>query len=144
MSRGISWRQRNLLRSLLRLEKVRTPRGWEPFPVAWCELDYGPTEHMGDNDYFGPRVQWNIEQATRRALRSLEARGLVELGQYSFRPYAGQSGLSPQIEWHYRDPDEHVPGQSRFMTGVVLTEAGRSVSSSARRSGKAEEDEGEA
>jgi hypothetical protein len=53
-----------------------------------------PTTHEGDDDYFGPKRQWNIEQATRRALRSLERRGLVELGCYSFTPGAERGRLA--------------------------------------------------
>jgi len=115
MSKGISWRQRSMLESMLRLEKVCTP-SWskEPWPVAWRELDYGPTD---ETVFFTPRGQWNIEQATRRALRSLERRGLIKLGRYSFMADADEYGAN--------DPDEHTPGRDRWMTGVLLTPEGR-------------------
>jgi hypothetical protein len=96
-------------------------------PVAWRAIDYGPTSSERDPDYSSSaRVQWNIEQATRRALRSLERRGLVELGRYCFTPYAemGGGGMFPQIFWRYTDPDDYVPGETRTMTGVLLTKAG--------------------
>jgi hypothetical protein len=54
-------------------------------PVAWCVLDYGPSKHEGDDDYFSPRRQWNVDQAKRRALRSLEKRGLIERATYLSR-----------------------------------------------------------
>jgi hypothetical protein len=114
MSRGISWRQRALLDHLLRRELKLEYTGE---PVAWRDLDY---DSRDETDYFTPRVQWNIEQATRRALRSLARRGLVELDTYSFAP-----DDQPGIRWWCQDPKDHVPGESRHMTGVLLTEAGR-------------------
>jgi hypothetical protein len=103
-----------MLTQLLRLEKKR------PGPVAWRDLDYGPTSSEEDDDYYDPRCQWNIEQVTRRALRSLERRGLVDLGQYSFPPK--QVG---GIRRGANGPANHLPGQDRFMTGVLLTGTGR-------------------
>jgi hypothetical protein len=45
-------------------------------------------------------------------------RGLVDLGPYVFYPWAERRELiGPYIEWWYRDPDNHTPGQSRMMTG---------------------------
>jgi len=144
MSRGLSWRQRSMLRQLLRLEKARTPEASKiPRPVAWQELDYGPTQHETgeyDSEHDTPRVQWNIEQAQRRALRSLERRGLVDLGQYAFMPFAEVDESyhipSPVIEWLAIPFDQHIPGRSRYMTGVLLTEAGRAIAETARRTPK--------
>jgi hypothetical protein len=69
-----------------------------------------------------------LEQTLRRALRSLERRGLVTLGRYVFRPSAdSRDWTGPSIVWRYRDPDDHVPGDSRMMTGALLTEAGWAV-----------------
>jgi len=124
LSKGISWRQRSLLWSVLRWEGRY---GRNDRPVAWRILNYGPTDAEMRGDYMSPRVQWNIQQATRRALRSLERRGLVELGSYSFKDY-------DQDGWHYQDPNDHVPGQSRYMTGVTLTAKGREIAEP-RRSG---------
>jgi hypothetical protein len=77
---------------------------------AWCDAS----------------VQWNIEQAQRRALRNLQQRGLVELGRYVFLPEPILTALgTTSIVWRYRPPGDHVPGQSRIMTGVLLTDAGR-------------------
>jgi hypothetical protein len=109
------------LRSVLR-EQAHFGGSMKDDPVAWRALDYGPTSAEGrGDDYYGPRHQWNIEQATRRALRSLERRGLVELATYSFR-YDGTDGV-----WVCYAPDEHVPGQHRWMTGVKLTDASRVI-----------------
>ena len=74
------------------------------------------------------RVQWNREQALRRSLRNLEMRGLVELGPFVFYPWAERREIIRRyIEWWYRDPDNHTPGQLRMMTGALLTDAGRRV-----------------
>jgi hypothetical protein len=119
MSRGISWRQRCLLRGLLRAEQAQ-PAHCKGDPIAWRNLDYGPTEHEEDWDHFdSPECQWNIEQATRRALRSLEKRGLVRLGTRSFRPGEHDN------DWTCQDRGNHVSGQSRYMTRVLLTDRGR-------------------
>jgi hypothetical protein len=123
VSRGLSWRQRTMLASVAR-EATRWSKEDRDLPVAWRAIDYGPTSSERDHDYTSARVQWNIEQATRRALRSLERRGLVELDRYCFRPYADMNRISPQIFWAYVDPDDYVPGETRTMTGVVLTKAG--------------------
>jgi hypothetical protein len=140
-----------MLQSLLWLEKDRAP-SWSktPWPVAWCELDYGPTSHEIEDSSWSrqtsnkpnPKVtnEWNIEQAMRRALRNLEQRGLVELGRYAFMPYAEiqrhvtsngepRPFASPTTIWVYQHPDEHIPGRSRYMTGVLLTEKGRQIAS---------------
>jgi hypothetical protein len=125
MSRGISWRQRWLLQSALRAERQQSEYR-KGDPIAWRDLDYGPGGELRD-DYYGARHQWNIEQAKRRALRNLERRGLVELGAYSFSfmPAAAMVGSSLNILWICQGPDDHVPGQSRIMTGVLLTDEGR-------------------
>ena len=67
-------------------------------------------------------MYWNTEQAKRRSLRSLEQRGLVELGRYSFYQYHAEGPM--EILWSYTHPKNHVPGETRIMTGVVLTLAG--------------------
>jgi hypothetical protein len=115
MSKGISWRQRTILRKL-------TPDNI----TAWKDVDYGPTRLEGDADYSTARNQWNLEQSTRRALRSLERRGLVKLDRYVFSEIA-EGGMFPYISRDAIDPDDHVPGQSRIMTGVRLTEAGKKL-----------------
>jgi hypothetical protein len=56
----------------------------KPEPVAWKELDYGPTHYEGTDDFYTARVQWNIEQAQRRVLRNLEARGWWTLAHSVF------------------------------------------------------------
>lgn len=121
MSRGISWRQRWMLESIQRRQDKEQGK-----PVAWRHINYGPTSNEGKPDYFSARKQWNLEQAMRRALRSLEQRGLVELGRYVFQPYADVVGLGgPSIIWVCRPSDDHVPGESKIMTGAKITEAGR-------------------
>jgi hypothetical protein len=128
MSKGLSWRQRLMLHQLLRLERKARARE----PVAWRELDYGPTRHEGTGEFYEKRTQWNIEQAQRRALRGLERRGLVELGQYSFVEETTMSGFFLRTSWFAQHPDRHVPGQNRYMTGVLLTEAGRQLAAADR------------
>jgi hypothetical protein len=151
MSKGISWRQRGMLKQLLQRENEQKKEWerdepwrakhwkqpnlpWIARPVAWRELDFGPMKN--DEVLNTSKGQWNIEQSTRRALRNLEQRGLIELGQYSFMPDASEPERREipalrkyfyisHIEWSYRHPDEHVPGQSRWMTGVLLTDEGR-------------------
>jgi hypothetical protein len=123
MSKGISIGQRQILQKLLRHE--------QGVPVAWCDLDYGSTD---PERFFTPEGQHSMAQSTRRALRNLEMRGLVTLARYSFHPWADISQnefrrAMQQVDmgWSYRHPSEHVPGQSRIMTGVLLTEEGRRV-----------------
>jgi hypothetical protein len=102
------------------------------YPVAWRNLDYGPVLAL-EQDPGNPAAEWNVEQAQRRSLRNLEQRGLVRLGQYSFAPEVVAETLSPHLEWTYHDPDRHVPGESRYMTGVELTDEGRRVARQRRR-----------
>ena len=61
------------------------------------------------------------EQTARRALRSFERRGLVELGRYVFFPEPVMGHLSAHIVWRVFDPDSHLPGETRSMTGVRVT-----------------------
>ena len=124
MSKGLSGRQRWMLSSIAR-EATRWSKEDRNKPVAWRAIDYGPTNSESDPDFSSSaRIQWNIEQATRRSLRSLERRGLVELGRYCFWPYADMGAMSPQLFWSYTHPDDYVPGETRTMTGVLLTDAG--------------------
>ena len=124
MSKGLSQRQRWMLSSIAR-EATRWSKEDRNKPVAWRAIDYGPTSAESDDDYETARVQWNIEQATRRSLRSLERRGLVELGRYCFRPVADMNrGGGPQIFWSCVRRGRRVPGETRTMTGVLLTDAG--------------------
>jgi hypothetical protein len=142
-----------MLKQLLRLEKERTPKWSEkPWPVAWKELDYRPSKSELPEVVDRQKGQWNIEQATRRALRNLEKRGLVELGPYAFMQEADIKivNISPELlespelreilvapqmqtavlEWYCIDIDNHIPGQSRIMTGVLLTDKGRRLAES--------------
>jgi hypothetical protein len=135
MSKGLSWRQRSILKQLLQFEKDRGPD-----PIAWRELDYGLPVNDSHEKTDTPKGQWNIEQAMRRSLRSLKQRGLVDLGRYAFDQAVGDvrrvdnhelraSYLTADIEWHAVNPDQHIPGQSHIMTGVLLTDEGRRVAS---------------
>ena len=132
MSRGLSWRQKYMLRDIAERCRQRNNMrsGDGPWPVAWLSIDYGDT-HTEEYDCFTARGRWNLEQATRRALRSLERRGLVFLDRYVFRPEPiitnGNGWGSPEIVWNYVDPDDHIPGESRIMTGVMLTDAGEAA-----------------
>jgi hypothetical protein len=116
MSRGLSWRQRSILEGLLNSKK--------PI-VAWRDVNYGPTTAETRDDFDLSREQWNWEQSVRRALRSLEARGLVKLDRYCFYAFADVGAFGPYTDLTITHPDNHVPGQTRIMTGVTLTEAGR-------------------
>ena len=120
MSRGISLQQRHLLVGVLRRSTDSRP------VVAWRDIDTGPGRE-GNPDYDSRRVQWNIEQTQRRALRSLEKRGLVELDRYVFDYLPPEGFHSTDHGWFTIDPDDHVPGRTRIMTGVALTDAGRKV-----------------
>jgi hypothetical protein len=97
-------------------------------PVAWRAVSYEAAAAFKLEDFVTPPAQreWNIEQSQRRALKSLERRGLITLGSYYFSPYAEETGFMHQarIYWSYTRPKDHVPGQSRIMTGIILTEAG--------------------
>jgi hypothetical protein len=117
VSRGLSWRQRSILKSL-KANQV----------TAWKDVDYGPTTAEGRDDFFGAREQWNLEQSIRRALKSLDRRGLVKLGRYVFEdePVPGLPGFI-RIVRHAVDPERHVPGQTRIMIGATLTEAGEAM-----------------
>jgi hypothetical protein len=117
MSRGISERQRLILQQLLQLEK----KGRKV--IAWRQL----RDHE--------KTDWNTEQSLRRALRSLEKRGLVELGTYSFMPRQERQRLRgrhyrPALdavgEWIAQDAWHHT-SRSHYMTGVSLTDKGRQV-----------------
>lgn len=120
MSKGLSWRQRGMLESLAK----QTNRE-QDHPVAWRRIDYGPTDHDLDPDFDSSvRLRWNIEQATRRALRSLERRGLVELVRYCFELCPEDAGVfGTSYVWSYVHPDCHIPGEGRIMTGATLTDA---------------------
>ena len=121
MSKGISQRQRVILRSLLH-RRTLVPNGI----VAWKDIDDYPTEAEIEAEANTDRVDHPThEQSLRRALRSLQRRGLVTLARYSFEeePRSGAFGLA----YIYRiahDPMWHVTGKMRLMTGVTLTEAG--------------------
>ncbi len=135
MSRGISWRQHTMLRSIAHHTK-QTRLVWvsrdppkciqQPVlePVAWRSIDRGPGGEDRE-DYFTAHAEWNREQTVRRALRSLERRGLIKLGRYVFTAEP-ISRLGTSIEWRCTDPDNHSPsgGLTRIMSGALLTEAG--------------------
>jgi hypothetical protein len=134
MSKGVSWRQRLILQSLLRREEADKKEYGHAEPVAWKDLDYGPWHEGSYKHGDEPRQEWNREQALRRALRSLEKRGLVDLGQYVFTPFPEpyvtphpHHFLDARIKWMAMNPDQHIPGKMRIMTGVLLTEEGRRI-----------------
>jgi hypothetical protein len=95
-------------------------------------VDYGPTSHEVSDDNFGSKHQRNLEQATRRALRGLEKRGLVRLDRYPFTP----DTEDPTIHW--RRVKHHLPGQSRYMIGATLTDPGRVEAGAERLAASAE------
>jgi hypothetical protein len=107
-------------------------------PVAWRVLNYGPTHAEGREDYNTARWQWNYEQVVRRALSSLERRGLVTLGRHAFyfngevASGAFESRFQNSPEWSYTHRDNHIPGQTRIMIGALLTDAGWVVVRAAR------------
>jgi hypothetical protein len=47
-------------------------------------------------------------------------------GTYSFTPHVSEPDrYGAYIFWWCNNPEDHVPGKSRWMTGVLLTEQGR-------------------
>jgi hypothetical protein len=148
MSKGLSWRQRLMLASIakqtmreegpVKLVDGRFVRQSFPRPVAWRSIDYGAPGKNTDADWhasFTARGAWNREQAMRRALRSLERRGLVKLGSYAFRPEAADN---VEIEFVYCHPDRYIPGETRWMTGATLTEAGWAAIEAAKSAARAD------
>ena len=128
MSKGLSWQQRDLLRTLIQRENEQSADQHNVGdPIAWRELDYEAAGHHHEDSFYNPSVKWNIEQSTRRALRSLEKRGLVELGRWVFELYPEPHDplWGTRYFWNYVDSDDHVPGESRIMTGVKSTALGR-------------------
>jgi hypothetical protein len=123
MGKGISWRQQVMLNSILEQERRFSREGEGPEPIAWRDIDDGPRFDDIDID---ARVAWNREQTLRRSLRSLERRGLVALGRYVFFPEPIITAFgNTSIVWTATYPDNHVPGDTRIMTGARLTDAGR-------------------
>lgn len=133
MSKGISWRQRYMLEKIAcEIERAED----KDDPIAWRAIDYGATSSESDPDFCSSqRIQWNIEQSVRRALRSMERRGLVELGSYYFSGDADwpKGRMGPEIIWSCAHPEDYVPGQGRIMTGVLLTDAGRAMVTEMKR-----------
>jgi hypothetical protein len=124
MSKGLSWRQKWMLRSILHATRA-LPEDLRWQPIAWKAIDYGPSKRKRAFNVGGER---NLARAKRRALTSLERRGLVELGNYVFLPLADSVGfLGPKTEWCYCDPKHHIPGKSRIVTGVNLTTDGMKI-----------------
>jgi hypothetical protein len=144
MSRGLSAQQASMLRQLERLERRHAKvedEDQRTFP--WSALDYGEIAHRKFCpvfDYSRPldalvnlgRLNWNREQTVRRALRSLERRGLVHLERHAFSLILVGHG----VYWSSNVPEAHVPGESQLMTGVELTDAGRKLARAMRRAEK--------
>ena len=62
----LSQNQRCMLISIAR-EATRWGKKDRNKPVAWRAINYGPTSSESDpNFHSSARIQWNIEQATRR------------------------------------------------------------------------------
>jgi hypothetical protein len=76
MSKGISWRQREMLMQLA---------GLDYDPVAWRDLDFGPGFEEAIND---PTVAWNREAVDATLPAQPRSSRAVELGSYSFMPIA--------------------------------------------------------
>jgi hypothetical protein len=139
-----------MLEQLLALEQKEDNKD---MPIAWRMLKYGWT-NSDYRDYVRedqPKIAWNVEQAQRSSLRNLEQRGLVTLGHYVFMPYAEAYTIhnpdghmvDAEIIWYYVHPRDHLPGESRRMTGVQLTKSGREYAEmSIRASGHPLTDQG--
>jgi hypothetical protein len=107
---------------ILKEVRYRTNRRNPALACAWRDIDVA----YGDYDASDPRALWNHEQATRRALRSLAKRGLVQLGRYHFRLEADRyvGDVYFPGNWEVIEPARYIPGKDRIMTGVRLTDAG--------------------
>jgi hypothetical protein len=128
MSKGLSKRQCMMLYSIAKeCKRLNRPA------VAWRAIDPGPPT-VDHGDVLSPRVQWNIEQSIRRSLRSLERRGLVELGSYSFWPFPA----TEETWWLVQKFAEHVPGKDRIMIGAMLTAAGSALVAQAEKQAEKE------
>jgi hypothetical protein len=124
MNKGLSWRQLHMLNSIAR-EATRWSKEHRKRPVACRAIDHGSTSAGANDDHQSARAQWNVEQAVRRSLRSLQGRGLVKLGRCCFYPVAYMNRVGgTQIFWNYVCRRHRVTGETRIMTGVLLTDAG--------------------
>jgi hypothetical protein len=144
MSRGLSAHQTSMLRQLERLERRHAKiKDEDQLTFPWSALDYGEIAHRKSGpvvDYSRfwesfddlRRRNWNREQTVRRALRSLERRGLVHLGRHAFSIVR----VGNSFYWGSNVPEAHVPGESHIMTGVELTDTGRKLARAMRRAEK--------
>lgn len=135
MSRGLSRSQIWMLGSIAYQEDWRRGHGLNP-AVPWFEIDRGPDAKRESVGYVEtPDDRWSYEITVRRALTSLEKRGLVTTARYSFQPDTYRSSRrSSGMEWVVAR--DHFPGECRLATGAVLTGAGRRVVDEERRKRK--------
>jgi DNA-binding MarR family transcriptional regulator len=144
MSRGLSAHQADMLRQLERLERRHAKvKDEDQFAFPWSALNYGEIAHRKSGpvfDYSQPqeffadlrRHNWNREQTIRRALRSLERRGLVYLKRHAFSLIR----VGNSIYWSSNIPEAHIRGESHIMIGVELTDTGRKLARAMRRAEK--------
>ncbi|MDQ0320767.1 DNA-binding transcriptional ArsR family regulator [Pararhizobium capsulatum DSM 1112] len=125
MTPGISKQQVEVLRVI---EDWTGRTTTMPQAVAWRDiLDKMDHAYGGAGATNIPSNAWNKEQAVRRALRSLENRGVVELRRYRYYWVDGRTVGNKYVQgsWHILDDDQYYyPGEDRTMIGAVLTEAG--------------------
>jgi hypothetical protein len=118
MRPGISQQQRNLLTMLA----APPPPGWKSadyprpaWPVRELRRAFMPN---GVSQLSEVKAIEQAEHSTRRALRALKKRGLIEVWDAVFEPRI----LGAKVTW--LESSEHVPGRTERMRGFTLTEAG--------------------
>jgi hypothetical protein len=116
MKAGISKQQRRLLGLLATPAPADWPSQQRPaWPVRELRRVFWPN---GTSRLSEVKAIEQAEHSTRRAIRALKKRGLVETWDASFQPtVAGH-----QVLW--REARTHVPGRTERMVGVTLTDAG--------------------
>jgi hypothetical protein len=121
MGRGLSGKQYEILWQIAKSEG-RTYRqicAWRDIGVSYGDID----DDYFDDPATARRQDWNSEQSLRRALKSLQRRGLIGIARYVFMVMPDGYDLVHVCT----NPENHVPGQTRIMTGAYLTDAGRAM-----------------
>lgn len=116
MKPGISKQQRRLLGLLA----TPAPADWTStvrpaWPIRELRQAFWPN---GATKLGEAKAIEQAEHSTRRAIRALKKRGLVETWDSYFEPRVQGS----QVAW--REAQTHVPGRTEKMLGVTLTPAG--------------------
>jgi hypothetical protein len=120
MSKGLSRQQCEILWYIARHEEHRGKvRAWRDIHVSYGNID----DDYGNDSASTRRQDWNNEQSLRRALKSLKRRGLIGVDQYVFMVLP----VGFDVAHICMNPENHIAGQTRIMTGAYLTDAGRAI-----------------